>query len=117
MAKGLEAPELRARGPNDDDPVHLHFILSPEEASARVCLAIGAVDALGRSSERKPTVCFNPSTRPVFESACSIAVVRVTGRRANPGGACAWLLVLSAVTARARWRARPSERAVPGGAV
>lgn len=105
MAEGLGEPELRARGPNDDDTVHLSFILSAEEASGRVCLAVGAVDALGRSSERKPTVCFNPSTRPAFESACSIAVVRITGRRANPGGACAWLLVLSAVMARGRWRA------------
>jgi hypothetical protein len=105
MAKGLDEPELRARGPNDDDEVHLHFILSAEEASARVCLAVGAVDALGRSSERKPTVCFNPSTRPAFESACSIAAVAV-GRRANPGGACAWLLVLLAVAARVRTRRR-----------
>jgi hypothetical protein len=106
MAKGLDAPEIRARGPNDDDQVHLHFVLSAEEASARVCLAVGAVDALGRSSERKPTLCFNPSTRPVFESACSIAAVAV-GRRANPGGACAWLLVLlTAATRAVRWAGR-----------
>jgi hypothetical protein len=130
MAKGLPEPELRARGPNDHDPVHLSFVLSAEEASARVCLAVGAVDALGRSSERKPSVCFNPSSRPVFESACSIAAALV-GPRANPGGACAWLLVLlmmaARVAARSRTRRRAlrtqrdlapdCERAVPGGTV
>jgi hypothetical protein len=82
--------ELRARAQNDGDPVLVSFILTPEEVSRRTCLLIRARDALGRASEGEPRVCFNPSSRPLFSSACSAA----PGARRNPWGGFAWFLLL-----------------------
>ena len=106
-AGGLTEPEVRARGPNDADGSQLSFILSAEEASGPVCLAIRARDALGRRSERAPPVCFNPSTRPVFESACSIGLVPSM----NSGGASPWWLVLAASALARIGRRRAIRRA------
>jgi hypothetical protein len=108
-ARGLDRAELRARARNEGDPVVLSFVLGAEEAKSRVCLSVRAIDALGRASERTPSVCFNPSTRPVFDSACAAAMPGAGTRentRDNSGGAWAWSGVLLAVLVRRGVRLR-----------
>lgn len=82
--------ELRARAANRGDPVLVSFILGPEEAGQRICLEVHAYDALGRKADREPRLCFNPSTRPLFSSACAAG----PARHDNSWGACAWFLLL-----------------------
>jgi hypothetical protein len=82
--------ETRARAQNDGDPVVVSFILTPEEASRRTCLLIRARDALGRASEGEPRVCFNPSARPLFSSACTAAI----GGNDKSWGGLTWFLLL-----------------------
>ena len=91
--------ELRARARNEGAPVLVSFILTPKEASRRTCLLIRARDALGRASEGEPRVCFNPSTRPFFSSACTAAI----GGYDKSWGGVAWFLLLC-VLARAASR-------------
>jgi hypothetical protein len=93
--------ELRARAQNDRDPVLVSFILSPEEASRRTCLLIRARDALGHASEDEPRVCFNPSSRPLFSSACAAR----PGRTDKSWGGFAWFLLLCMLARAASRRA------------
>ena len=108
-ANGLDDPEVRARARNEGDMVLVSFVLGAEETKSRICLSVRAVDALGRASQRQPRVCFNPSTRPIFESACAIS----TGAHDNNGGAWAWSAVLLAAWARS-WRRCRRALDVPG---
>lgn len=95
-----EGGGVRARARNEGDPVLVSFILSQAEIAHRVCLEVHAYDALGRKAQREPRVCFNPSTRPLFASACAAA----PGTHDNPWGACAWLAVLAGLGLTARRR-------------
>ena len=103
-ARGLDHAVVRARAHNEGDPVVVSFVLSAEEADGRVCLAVRAIDAVGRASERPLGVCFNPSTRPTFESACAVGTFVGASTRDKSGGA--WALVLAVVLFRTLPRRR-----------
>jgi hypothetical protein len=82
--------QVRARAANRGDPVLVSFILSPGEVRQRICLEVHAYDALGHKADREPRLCFNPSTRPLFSSACATG----PARHDNSWGACAWFLLV-----------------------
>jgi hypothetical protein len=111
-AQGLDGPELRARAPNRD-AVPLTFLLSPEEARDSVCIAVRAVDAVGRVAEYDEEVCFHPRPGGFFQSACSVPgsgpADGARGVGAAPGarthaGLGAILLPLGALLVRRRRR-------------
>jgi hypothetical protein len=102
---------------NDGDPVLVSFILSPAEAAQRVCLEVHAYDALGRKADREPRLCFNPSSRPLFSSACAAALAgrdtRLDKSRDKNWGASAWSWLgglLGGLWARAARRRVPGKR-------
>ncbi|MDD9934155.1 MAG: hypothetical protein OXT09_11160 [Myxococcales bacterium] len=68
-ARGLKGPELRARAPNLG-AVPMSFMLAPEEARETVCLALRAVDAVGKVAEYDEEICFNPGEGGFFQAAC-----------------------------------------------
>jgi hypothetical protein len=108
VGDGLDDGEVRARAANRGDPVLVSFMLGPEEAAQRTCLVVRAYDALGRKADREPRLCFNPSTRPLFSSACAAA----RPGRDNSWGACAWFLLAAGLAklARRRSTAVPAKR-------
>jgi hypothetical protein len=105
--EGIRAPELRARRWNEDGgEVVLTFLLDPREAGQPVCVALRAIDGLGRSSEGEPALCFDPIRRSHFEPSCAVAGAGPRGE--GPGTLVpltAWLFVR--VRCRLR-RARPT---------
>ena len=60
-AEGARGPVLRARAwnPAEGEPV-LTFLLDAAEAEQPVCVALRAVDGVGRASEGESEVCFDP---------------------------------------------------------
>lgn len=112
-ALGERESEVRARVANDGDPVLVSFILSPAEAAQRVCLEVRAYDALGQKADREPRLCFNPSTRPLFSSACAVVLAGRDTRRDKSWGAFAWSWLgglLGGLWARAARRRVPGKR-------
>ena len=99
------APSLRARTLNrTDGEVVLTFLLEPGEAEGTVCLALRAVDALGRSSRAEPSLCFQPRQGSHFEPSCS-AIAPVGAPYGGRG-----TLVLSSLWLLAALRRRPDGR-------
>jgi hypothetical protein len=95
-AQGARGPELRARsrnGDEDEGEVVLTFLLSAQEAEQPVCVALRAVDTVGRSSRGGPALCFEPSQGSRFAPLCGVA----PGRGSTDGGGgslvlfCVWL--------------------------
>jgi hypothetical protein len=68
---GVAAPELRARRLNTGGEVPVTLILSPQEAAEPLCLALRAVDGVGRASEQESSVCFDPRDGSHFRAACA----------------------------------------------
>lgn len=87
-AEGLEAPRLlqRVRRQGSLDLLRFAFVLSPEEASGPVCVALRVVDAVGKVAAEQPELCFDPFVEAHFQSLCS-ARGPLGSRRAWAGGA------------------------------
>ncbi len=96
-----QPPSLRARARPDDtdeDALTLTLFLDPEEARGRICVALRAVDGVGRSAEKSPEACFNPAAaeRSLFVSSCSVRFPgggSLAGRDAPPGALLLWAAV------------------------
>lgn len=110
-AAGLAGPALvdRARNPESDSDigeVRLSFLLTKEQAAARVCIELRAVDGVGRVAEGKPGLCFDPALGTSFAPLCSTP----HARGANPDGrtrgtlvAC-WTIAAALLVRRRRLR-------------
>jgi hypothetical protein len=107
-AEGVRGPELRARsrnGDEDDGEVVLTFLLSAREAEQPVCVALRAVDAVGRASRGEPALCFEPSQGSHFEPLCGVA----PGHGSADGGRGTLLLsCVGFLLALRRRRSRPN---------
>jgi hypothetical protein len=106
------APSLRARArPDDDgdDSITLTLFLEPDEAAGPICVALRAIDGVGRRSEDSPESCFDPGAaeRSVFASSCA---ARPRPARTPGGDALAGALLLSVAVLLGR-RARTGRRA------
>jgi len=95
-AVGLDGPQLRARAANGRG-VSLTFLLSPEEARDTVCIAVLAVDGVGRVAEQHEELCFHPQAGAVFQPGCS-----VSHNGAVPGGLLVPLAALGLALRRGR---------------
>jgi hypothetical protein len=99
------APSLRARarpGDADQETLTLTLFLSPEEAEGRICVALRAIDGVGRPSRHSPESCFDPAAaeRSVFVGSCAAGPPsRSKGCRDGLPGV---LLLLAAATAAHR---------------
>jgi len=113
-----EPPTLRARArpaDTDQESLTLTLFLEPGEANGPVCVALRAVDGVGRRSTQSTETCFDPAAaeRSLFASSCAVRAAcggAVDGRDALPGA-----LLLLAAAALGRRRAevrveRPPER-------
>jgi hypothetical protein len=97
----LQAPSLRARArpeDGDEDALTLTLFLTPEEARGRICVALRAVDGVGRSAERSPEACFDPGAaeRSLFASSCAARLPgsgSAGGRDGLPGALLLWAAV------------------------
>jgi serine/threonine protein phosphatase PrpC/CRP-like cAMP-binding protein len=74
---GDAPPALRARARPEDadqDSITLTLLLEPEEGHGPLCVALRAVDGVGRGSEASPERCFDPGAaeRSVFASSCAV---------------------------------------------
>lgn len=89
----IEAPILkeRARGVTEDQIV-MAFALPLEDVAGPICVAVRAVDGVGRMDEDERVRCEDPIQGNFFEPLCSAAM----GRAARPG-LSAWLLPIAAV--------------------
>lgn len=102
------APSLRARArPEDADQasITLTLLLEPQETNGPLCVALRAVDGVGRGSEASPERCFDPGAaeRSVFASSCAAR----PSEGGRPGGdALALALIFSSAAALGRRRAR-----------
>lgn len=71
----VDAPELRSRLRNfstgSRDEITMAFVLSPEEASAPVCIVVHAVDGVGHVDSSMSPYCFEPVSELFFEGLCS----------------------------------------------
>lgn len=89
-AQDARGPTLRARSRNrGEGEVVLTFLLSAEEAEQPACVALRAIDGLGRSSSGEPSLCFEPRQGSQFAPLCS------AGREPGRADGSAGTLVLS----------------------
>jgi len=91
QAQGVRGPELRARRWNRAErEVVLTFVLDQREAELPVCVALRAVDGVGRSSEGEAVRCFDPIQDSHFAPLCS------AGRAGRAHGRTGFLITLAA---------------------
>lgn len=104
------APVLRARAraeDTDDASITLTLFLEPEEASGPICVALRAIDGVGRGSRESPESCFDPGAaeQSVFAPSCAAGLrAGAAARRDVLAGAL--LLSVAAVLSRRRVRDR-----------
>jgi len=106
---GARGPELRARSRNlGDGEVVLTFLLDAREAEQPMCVALRAVDAVGRSSPGEPSLCFDPRQGSHFAPLCGTAfgAGRADGGAGTLVPSCVWLVV--ALRRRRRDRGGPT---------
>jgi hypothetical protein len=67
-AKGLEAPELRARKRNfgATTEITMALLLTEDEAASGICVNVVAVDGAGNLDDNGDTLCFDPAPWGVF---------------------------------------------------
>jgi hypothetical protein len=83
---GAKGPVLRVRARNPDKDagkLRLSFLLDPREAKQPACVALRAVDGVGRLSKAAPELCFDP-LRGSFFAPC--AVLRAPGAAGGLSG-------------------------------
>jgi hypothetical protein len=114
-AAGARGPELRARRRNGaGTEVVLTFLLDAREAEQPVCVALRAIDGVGRSSEDEPARCFDPLQDSHFEPLCSAGSPgRADGRPGVLVPLAAWLWVVLRRRGRERNRSTPPSGAPP----
>lgn len=93
-ARGLVSPSLRARarGFASTEPVPMAFTISTTEASAPICIAVVAVDGLGKTVA-SPTVCKDPIQGVFFDPLCTASP---WNRGAPPMSNWVWIGLISA---------------------
>lgn len=118
-----QPPSLRARArpeDADEESLTLTLFLEPEEANGRVCVALRAIDGVGRRSEQSTEACFDPAAaeRSLFVSSCAAreASRRAVGGRDAPAGALLLLAAAALGRRRAVARARRMHRRSGAGA-
>ncbi len=124
QAQGVRGPELRARRWNRaEGEVVLTFVLDEREIELPVCVAVRAVDGVGRSSEGEATRCFDPVQDSHFAPLCSAGPAgRAHGRTGFLVALAAWPGVVLRRRRREHRRSmlcdsRGTEPALRGGAV
>jgi hypothetical protein len=75
-AAELHAPELLATVLNRGEPLRADVVLSPAQARERACIALRAVDGVGRISDDEVEACFHPSRDVAFASGCGVVLGR-----------------------------------------
>ncbi len=69
----VEAPQLRSRQRNfSGEEIPMAFVIDPSEAVSPICVAVHAVDGVGRVTE-SPAECFDPIQGNFFEPLCSVS--------------------------------------------
>jgi MYXO-CTERM domain-containing protein len=70
----VDRPELRARDRNfTTDLITMAFVLEPGAAAEPVCVAVEAVDGVGRVDDDGEEVCFDPIEGNFFEPLCAVS--------------------------------------------
>ena len=116
---GVQAPELRDRARNftegGDGLVTMAFVLRPNEADGPVCVAVHAVDGVGRVDRSVPARCFEPIQGNFFQGLCSVGFAF---RESNEGARTLLVQTLGGVALmllhRRRLRNRRASRRSPG---
>ena len=74
-ARGLSAPRLlaRARRQGSASGVVFRFYLTSEQAEEPVCTSLRVVDAVGKTAEGEPELCFDPRQGTYFQPLCSVS--------------------------------------------
>ncbi|MCA9580857.1 MAG: hypothetical protein KC416_03625 [Myxococcales bacterium] len=70
----VDAPRLVGRGlaPEKGSEVVLPFVLGPEDAAETICVAVHAVDGVGRVADDGESVCIDPDPSQRFDALCSV---------------------------------------------
>jgi hypothetical protein len=111
-AAGLRGPVLVDRGRNPESgrgALELGFLLDQKQKAAPVCVALRAIDGVGKLSQTEPELCFDPAPGRYFAS-CGVALAG--SPIAWRGSLVAWALGLTglALSRRRRGLRRPATR-------
>lgn len=104
----VDAPELRDRARSDGGDVRMSLELTREQAREIACVAVRAVDGVGRPAESEPEACFDPIEGSHFRP-CAVAGPG-SGASDTGTGPAGWLVACAAVLVL-RCRTRPRARA------
>lgn len=82
----VDGPELRARARDHDGTVRMSLLLTSAQAQERACLAVRAVDGVGKPAEETPELCFDPIEGSHFEACTARAAIGATETGPRSGG-------------------------------
>lgn len=103
----VDAPELRDRARSDGGDVRMSLELTRDQAREIACVAVRAVDGVGRRAESEPELCFDPIEGSHFRP-CAVAAPG-SGASGAGKGAVGWLVACATVLVL-RCRPRPRVR-------
>jgi hypothetical protein len=115
LTRGLdvEGPELRDRARSDGGDVRMDLILTSSQSREVTCVAVRAVDGLGRPAEAETETCFDPIDGSYFR-ACAVRTPGADRRGAGFGtgmaGCVVAFLVVLVLRCRVRSRAEAARR-------
>lgn len=96
---GVHGPELRARARDHDGTVRMSLFLTQQQSRERACVAVRAVDGVGKPAANEPELCFDPIEGSHFEDCTAEAAIGAThaGPRARTSLAfgAGWLALVA----------------------